>query len=83
MSRKQYSTDLGVDDRIILKLFLGKYSCRCGLNSTGSEQGSEVNSCEHGDKILESIKRKEFPDHLSILLASEVQICSMVSQSIP
>jgi len=35
---------------------------RCGLDSTGSEQGSVAVSCKHGNKLSSSIERGEFLD---------------------
>jgi hypothetical protein len=34
-------------------------------------------SCEHGDEPSGSIKCGEFPDQLSVLLASQEGLCSM------
>jgi hypothetical protein len=42
-----------------------------------------VSSCEHGDEPSGSIKCEEFPDYLSVLLASQEGLCSMELVSFP
>jgi hypothetical protein len=52
-----HSEDVGVDGKI-REWNLGKQDVkgRCGLNASGSGEGSVAGSCEHGNKHSGSIK---------------------------
>jgi hypothetical protein len=56
---KDNSGQLGVGRRIILKWISLKKFQRSILNLSGPEQSPMVGSCEHGNEILDSIKRKK------------------------
>jgi hypothetical protein len=49
---------------MILKWILKKQGWKCGLDSTGSGQGSIGVSCKHANKPLDSINDREFLDHV-------------------
>jgi hypothetical protein len=51
------------------------------LNLSGSGWGPVAGSLEHGNEHLGSIKGREFLDYLSLLLASEDGLYSMVKLS--
>jgi hypothetical protein len=48
LKRRDDSEDLGIDEKIILEWALENRVRSCGLDETGSRQGSVVGCCEHG-----------------------------------
>jgi hypothetical protein len=48
--------------RIILEWILEKECRKCGLDSSDSGQEPVVGSCEHGNKLSDTIKGWEFID---------------------
>jgi hypothetical protein len=48
--------DFGVDGKIILKWILGNRVGGCGLDASGSGQGSVASPCEYGNETSGSIK---------------------------
>jgi hypothetical protein len=54
-----HSKDLGIDERIILKwIFKKVWGCR--LESSGSEPGTVMGSCRHGNDPSVSLKLSNF-----------------------
>jgi hypothetical protein len=58
--RTGFSRDLGVDGKIILKRILKRWIFECLVKSSGSGLAPVAVSCEHGNKLLYSIKGDEF-----------------------
>jgi hypothetical protein len=52
----------GVDEKIILKLILGKWVGSCGLDASGSVEGAVAGPCEHGYEPSGFIKGGELLD---------------------
>jgi hypothetical protein len=54
----------GIGDRITLKSILRGRNGERGLNSSGSELGGVANTCESGNEISGSIKRRKYLDRM-------------------
>jgi len=59
MNKRDHFRDVCVDGRIIVKWILNKYCC-CGLNSSGSGQGTLESSCDYGKEPSSFIKHAKF-----------------------
>jgi hypothetical protein len=55
---RDHLEDLVIDGKLILKWILGKQGVKCGMDISGSNQGSVAGCCEHSNEPLGSIKRQ-------------------------
>jgi hypothetical protein len=58
---RDHFRDVCVDGRIIVNCILNIY-CSCGLNSSGSGQGTLEGSCDYGKEPSSFIKHAKFLD---------------------
>jgi hypothetical protein len=63
----------GWRDNIKMDLRVGGHE----LDSSSSEEEPVTGSFEHGNELSGSIKPREFLDQLSVLAASQEELCSM------
>jgi len=56
LRERDHLGDPGVDGRIILRWFFGKWDGGYGLDEAGSGYGQVVGNCEYGNEVSGSIK---------------------------
>jgi hypothetical protein len=64
LRERYYLEGLGIDDRIIVENILIQRMVECEMDSYDSGLGSVVDSCEHGNELLSSIKFWLFINYL-------------------
>ena len=69
--------DLGVEERILLKLIFKKWDGRHGLDWSDLGRGQMASTCECSNETSGSIKGREFQWLTEDLLASEEGLCSI------